>query len=263
MRGPAVAIDRIVREVLAEMCANPCAARQGKLIRSSANGKTASAACEPARHPPSSPPCSGVNSRVVISFSDLEGRLDGRGEWVVPQNAIITPLARDYLKQCGVALRNGSAEQQPRDTPLQANQKTAASRWVYAVLACSGPAEGAVQAIVRQGTALSPIAARDPADAIRACAGGLANGTVCGALLFCDDAALVACAANKRTGVRASVAESPSQVARAMRSLAANVLVIEPSGKTLHELRNIVRAFCHAKAARRPPQQTVELLGEG
>lgn len=262
MRGPAVEIDRIVREVLAELPAATGGARPCGPHRLSVNGEGVLAGCKLAQHPQAPPlplPGRRGNSRRVIAVSDLNG-LDRQGELVVPRNAIITPLAREYLKERGVTIKHGASE---TSHAAPSNDKTHASTrgWGYAILDSSGLAAGAVQAVARQGTPLTPLATDCLAAALRASVEAVAAGTLCGAILFCDDAALVACAANKRPGIRAAVAQSPEQVARAGETLAANVLVVEPSGKTLHELRNILRAFCNA-ALQQPAQHVVELLGD-
>jgi ribose 5-phosphate isomerase RpiB len=73
--------------------------------------------------------------------------------------------------------------------------------------------------------------------------------------VFCADPALVCCVANKVRGVRAAAVATASQAARARKSLAANLLAVEMPGRTLHELRQIVRtavarAACPAEVAK-------------
>jgi hypothetical protein len=257
MRGPAVEIDRVVREVLGELPATGSADIAARHRPANGNGTGASP-----RGPEVQLPVSAWNNgrSAVVTLSDLDGRLDAQGELVVPKNTIVTPLAREYLNERGVTIKHGAAE---AANQAPSNEKTNASSagWAYAILDASGVAEGAVQAVVRQGTQLTPIAADCLRGALRACADGLATGKLCGAILISDDAALAACAANKRPGIRAAVAQSPQQAARARETLAANVLVVEPTGKTLHELRNMLRTFCHA-AALQPPPDVAELLGD-
>lgn len=252
MRGPAVEIDRIVREVLAELPRGRSSAPSQALGRASANGRAVVGTAQPPAR----------TRRAVITLGDLDGRLDGEPELVVPSDAIVTPSVRDHLKERGIRLKRAAVERDANPATANERPPVSAGSWGYVIVQGSGLAEGAIHAVARQGTPLVSIAADGFAEAIRTCAEGIAHGRVRGAIVFCDDAALAACAANMRPGVRAVVGESAQQVTRVLQSLAANVLVVEPAGKTLHELRNVLRAFCSSERSPQPSPDVVELLGE-
>ena len=71
----------------------------------------------------------------------------------------------------------------------------------------------------------------------------LARGECKGGVLFCDDPGLVACVANKVSGLRAVPVTTVCQAARATLTLAANLLVVEMPGRTFFEIRQILRTL--------------------
>jgi ribose 5-phosphate isomerase RpiB len=71
----------------------------------------------------------------------------------------------------------------------------------------------------------------------------LARGECKGGVLFCGDPGLVACVANKVSGLRAVPVTTVGQAARATLTLAANLLVVEMPGRTYFEVRQILRTL--------------------
>lgn len=67
-----------------------------------------------------------------------------------------------------------------------------------------------------------------------------------------DRADLVACYANRSPKVRATVASSADTLTTSAKSLGANVVVFDPTGKSYIELRNILRS-CTALSRPQPP----------
>lgn len=72
----------------------------------------------------------------------------------------------------------------------------------------------------------------------------VAAGECSGGVLFCEDAGLVACVANKVPGLRAVPVTTIGQTARAVLSLGANLLAVEMPGRTYFEIRQILRELC-------------------
>jgi hypothetical protein len=79
---------------------------------------------------------------------------------------------------------------------------------------------------------------------VRAVAECLTRGECQNAVLFCDDAGLACCVANKVPGVRAASVGGVGQARRALRVLGANLLVVEMAGRTYYECRELLR-LCH------------------
>lgn len=72
-------------------------------------------------------------------------------------------------------------------------------------------------------------------------------------VVVCSDRAdLIACYANRSAKVRAAVAASPETLAATAKSLGANALTFDPTGKSYIELRNILRT-CAALGHPQPP----------
>jgi ribose 5-phosphate isomerase RpiB len=65
-------------------------------------------------------------------------------------------------------------------------------------------------------------------------------------VIFCSDAGLLCCVANKVAGLRAAPANTVAQAARATLSLGANLIAVEMPGRTFFEVRQIIRTCCLA-----------------
>jgi hypothetical protein len=76
----------------------------------------------------------------------------------------------------------------------------------------------------------------------------LRSGQCRAAVLFCADPCLACCLSNKVPGVRAAAVATVAQAVRALERLGANLLVVEPAGRTYFECRQILR-LCRAGAA--------------
>jgi hypothetical protein len=66
-------------------------------------------------------------------------------------------------------------------------------------------------------------------------------------VLFCGDACLACCIANKVPGVRAAAVWTVSQAARALEEFGANLLVVEMADRTYFECKELLR-LCRAGA---------------
>ena len=62
-------------------------------------------------------------------------------------------------------------------------------------------------------------------------------------VLLTENGMLALCAANRHRGVRAALGASPELARQAVRALGANLLVVDPAGRTLDELAGTLRAF--------------------
>src|ERR1700738_913358 len=103
-----------------------------------------------------------------------------------------------------------------------------------------------LQSLAREGVGLEEIPTNADALPCRwaaAIAAYVAKGESKGVLVFCVDAGLICCVANKVPGVRAVTVASAAQARRATASLGANVVAIETSGRTFHEVRQILQTL--------------------
>lgn len=96
----------------------------------------------------------------------------------------------------------------------------------------------------------------DPCGWVRGVAECLKKGECRGALIFCQGASPACCVANKVKGVRAAAVDSVDDVDEALAGLGANVLIVDPAGKTFFEFKQMLRlclnspATCPAGVAR-------------
>ena len=88
-------------------------------------------------------------------------------------------------------------------------------------------------------------------DWVRRVAECLRSGRCRTAVLFCRDACLACCIANKVPGVRAAAVWTVSQAARALEQLGANLLVVEMAERTYFECKEMLRLCCDGAAC--PP----------
>ncbi len=173
----------------------------------------------------------------VLCAEDLRVHLNGQRGLIVSFGTVITPLAADQLRAAGIGVTR-----QPRDT---ASAKRQACWGVgqdspYPVVAA------ALAALQRDGLKLQALGrlADKPESWARAMAEGVARGECTGGVVFCQNAGLIACVANKVAGVRAAAILSVPQAAIARHNLGANLAAVEMPGRTLFEIRQIVRTLC-------------------
>lgn len=128
--------------------------------------------------------------------------------------------------------------------------------WGYAVEGKAAPMlQVALQALQRNGMDPQPLPVCNgqPCVWVRQVAQCLRTGQCGTGILFCEDAGMACCVANKVAGVRAAAVGTPIQARRALEQLGANLLVVEMSGRTYFEFKELLR-LCHAGTAACPPE---------
>lgn len=179
--------------------------------------------------------------RRVLSASDLRTSLNGHREILLAPDTVVTPLASEELRTNGIHVRRQTVVPQ-----------TSGPAWGYGQDRRHALVQSAVQALGRDGLVLRELACETnerPCHWARAVAECLARGECAGGVLFCDDPGLVACVANKVSGLRAVSVTTVAQAARATLSLGANLLVVEMPGRTFFEIRQILRTLFTSVAA--------------
>ena len=168
----------------------------------------------------------------VLCEDDLRRYWTGQSEILVAQGTVVTPLAVDWLRSKRVAVRRG----------LATSDKAMSPTWGWTEQTPTPLVQTAVTALLREGRALKTLSGpsgtlsrwwRDLADAVT-------HENPAGAIVFCEHPALAACVANKVDGVRAAVA-SPGEIAELQRTMGPNLYAIAPRGRTLFELRTMLR----------------------
>jgi pyruvate/2-oxoglutarate dehydrogenase complex dihydrolipoamide acyltransferase (E2) component len=160
-------------------------------------------------------PACGVGrfAGTLFSLRHAEAVAAGTREVRVAPRTVVTPLARDLLKQRGIALRQVAEG--------EAARVVHAGEWAFAN---EGAAEsGLVAALRRALLDESWIALEAPPGAA---ARWVAEAPHRGALVVTDEASVSVWRACQVAGVRAASADDPDGVARAVRRLGVNLLVV-------------------------------------
>ncbi|HEV3080488.1 MAG TPA: RpiB/LacA/LacB family sugar-phosphate isomerase [Gemmataceae bacterium] len=173
----------------------------------------------------------------LLCAEDLRRALNGHRELILSPRTVVTPLAAEELRSRGVQLTRQEDVKQPGP----------AASWGYT---CDRPepvVQSAVKSLERDGAALKEL--RPPSDAslcrwAAAVAKCVAKTECKAGIVFCQDAGLLCCVANKFAGLRAVPVASAAQAARATRALGANLIAIEVAGRTFFEIRQILRTVC-------------------
>lgn len=154
----------------------------------------------------------------------------------IAPGTVMTPLARDFLKRRGIAVRlAGAAEIAP----------SVRGEWAFAIDGTAGHLQALERTFLedsRLWTELEP--------SLDDLTGWIQDGEGRGALWVTIDAALAVWRACRVPGVRAAFAAEPSDARNAARSLGVNVLVVDPTGKSISWIRQIALAFRGAGAPR-------------
>jgi len=203
-------VERIVRQVLAEIAG-------GKPVaQSSATSNGAGDL---------------VVSKRVVSLADVEGRLTGVTRVIVERGAVFTPAARDELKQHGVSIASA----------VRAGIKQAKLRIGLAAAETKYDAKAFIAALATDGFEVETLKENClPGTIDKLCCRVKHDGV---GLLITSSAAAALCLANRQSGVRAALAVNVAAVEGAVSAIGANLLVVDPAGKSLFELRQIVRQW--------------------
>ena len=164
----------------------------------------------------------------LLGVRQAEGLVE-RDEVQILAGTVVTPLARDVLQRQGVAVRVVSG----RAASLARSRQQ--GEWGFAVEATRQP--GLVASLRRHWL--------DGPDwfEVEDAAGWVAEADHRGALIVADEASVATWRANQVAGVRAATVGDVEATARAIRHLGANVVVVEPSARSIHLLQQIARQF--------------------
>ncbi|MCE9547933.1 MAG: hypothetical protein K8T25_20875 [Planctomycetia bacterium] len=215
--------DKIVREVLQRLGA--------------VAGKTASSvqkqAVKQAVKQPSQPAPAATELRLaepVISLKQLTGKLVGVRRVVVGTRSVVTPAVRDLLRDAKIELGRSDA----------AAEQTGGQIVLAAVDTAYEPS-ALVRLLAQQGLGVQRLPQCGLLAAVDELVDGVVKSGQIGVLLTRATAA-AACVANRSHGVRAVLATSLDAVRAARAAIAANLLVVDPTGRGLFELSAMVRA---------------------
>lgn len=175
----------------------------------------------------------------VISLADIDGRLEAVSTIHLARGALLTPAARDYLKQRGIAISRGTAAG-PTQLPPSAHPM------VLGVSETNYDPSVMVGHLGKCGMHVQQIARTGLAGVVPEMCDAVGLGGQRGLLLTAETTAAV-CMANRRRGVRAAAANDSATADAAIRSIVANLLVIDPAKSGTFQLQRIAERLLHAE----------------
>lgn len=178
-----------------------------------------------------------ITDRIVTAAA-IEDLADGAGSVEVPRNAIITPAARDAIRERGLSVHTalnadhadaGESRQATRDAMLHA-------------------------CIVRHTPELdrvldeTPVEIRRellgcPDDAAANAISVICRGDAERALIFAEQTHRAACLANRNENIKAAAVDDAADVRNVKQQLRVNVWCVDPTDRSWFELRNLLTAI--------------------
>jgi hypothetical protein len=210
--------EEIVRQVLVK-------------VGTQTSGRGAAPAAPPA-------PLTGTTDGVKIAGQVITQALlaetprDG-GTVRIGTKAILTPSARDFVSQHGIKIVRESA----------GSASQSAAHWQAIVTRSSPHIAEAVASLKSAGIVCALRLLGQPQEAADAAISAVCRGEATQIVIFTDHPELLACLANRNGAIRAAVAGDVTTIERSRHDLTANVLAIDPTNKSVHELKSLLKAF--------------------
>ncbi|MBX7073393.1 MAG: hypothetical protein K1X71_09625 [Pirellulales bacterium] len=224
-------VEAIVREVLARLAG--------------AESRVATRIEATMKSPPTTDERSLLLTERVVTTRLLEGRLAGVATVSVAARAVVTPAARDLLRERKIALRRGDAAEAATKAAPAARLVIGVAETHFdpaALVARVKPRLATVEQLPRVGLAG---VVSELADRVRL--GGDRG------VLFTGEPQVALVLANRHPGVRAVAVGCADSMRRARAAIGPNVLVIQPRGKSSYQMESAVIEFSSG-ACECPPQ---------
>ena len=215
----AALVERIVREVLARLTAT-----EKRPEKSAAIGATAI----------------GLVGRV-ISLADVKQLPSGAREVQVSAGALLTPAAKDELRERGVRIVRGHQK-----ATNGATERITTSL-VIGMVEVTTAIDQAISGLRRQRQSIEQLPRLPLAEQIDELVDHVVRGGRRGVLVTSEVAAAL-CLANRHGGVRAVLGTTKLNVRRDVERLAANLLVVDSAARSKFELMQLIGEFAKAEA---------------
>jgi ribose 5-phosphate isomerase RpiB len=169
--------------------------------------------------------------RLVVEADVLAARDSGRDVLSVMRGAIVTPLAKDALREHNIALAStvGAAATQGEPAIGPGRSKPPAVVVAVGIVQTARGLEPVVQTALRRAGIVPkrvPYSAREGAALARQVAGAVSGEQAAWGIVVDETGMVAAAIANRAAGVRAAVAGTPLEARWARERLGANVLCI-------------------------------------
>jgi len=194
-------------------------------------------------------------SRPVVTAILLEELRRTGAEIRLPMNALITPAARDWMKDHPVPITWDEPSRQPGSLAVVLDPAILELRMIRSVL----DRRGGLSEVIEPAGGRSGITS-----ATRRLCGKIARRKVGKGIVFTQDGALPVCIANKHNGIRAAMGIDVPMVEDACRELGINVLIIEYMNRTTHQMKQMIDRFLAGPTAAHPETAAaVEVIEQG
>ena len=244
MNLQAIDIERVVREVLAEMAAAQTARaiKTNGAIPAESRKTSAAIPAQPVAQPQADKEPKkvaalegdlAIDSRVV-TMGELTGRLANVRRLVVSRKAIVTPAVQDELLRKNIALAFSDAAASPA---------TVAPRLALITMGIDFDPASLIAVLGRDGVQTEAAALDCLIASAERLAKELGKPNTLGLLLTRHTAAGL-CLANRLRGVRAVTGGDVPSIATATAAVGANLLVVNPKASGFFQLKQMVMEFC-------------------
>ncbi len=253
MSEQSIDIERVVREVLAELSGPLGAAKPRSDANAGGTGRLPSdkdgAGGVPrqtvgTRSVPGMTPSNGelaIDARLV-TMDDVLGRLHAVRRITVSRKAIVTPAVQDELLRRGIDLVRADSS---------GNEAAAVPRLVLFCCQVDLDPQPLAAALAREGVKAEQAESNCLIAATEKLAAEMADSNTLGVLLT-EHTAAGLCLANRRRGLRAVSGLDAPAVATAAAAVGANLLVLNPSAASFFQVKQIVTEFCRGGVRRCP-----------
>jgi hypothetical protein len=178
----------------------------------------------------------------LVSLGEIEGRLNGIKRLVVPPRAVITPAVRDLLRTQGVSISYAVAKDCKNKKSIGLVLGIAESTLDGKTLATGLKHLGMDVELLPQGSLPQVLAALIESVTKQGRSG----------VLLTSESEAALCLANRHRSVRAMLGRERMQIRKAVRAIGANMLVVEPAGRSTFELRQMIVEFGSAERSEVP-----------
>lgn len=181
-----------------------------------------------------------ITERVITA--DLLSNLTSRSSVVqLEPKAIITPAARDYIKEQGLQV-SSKIESAGQSDPDKSNNQ-AVENWLALVVHSSESLESALASVSREkGVSWNQESVETTEKAALQAAQEIKSGNSTGVVIFCEKSATAACLVNRNEFIRGVAVRRPSESSD-IEELDANVVCLPGRGLSFTEYRNILKSF--------------------
>lgn len=172
----------------------------------------------------------------LFSLRHAEALAPGARSIRVAPGTVVTPLARDLMRRRGVVIQLAG---------LAEYGATARGEWAFAIDSTLGGLHALRRSLLEDAGRWAELA--PSIDGLAAWINAVEGR---GVVLVTSDGALAVWRGCRTPGVRAALAAEPADVHRASRSIGANLIVVEPEGKSPSWIKQMATAFRQAGSPR-------------